>query len=156
MTFTSIFPACYDGRWPHIHFEVYPSLATATDGANKIATSQIALPEDVSRWCTRPSGYEQSVRNLSKVSLAGDNVFGDGYDLQIPTMTGDPTKGYTLTSRARCDPEWRRASAICRGSCAFAEWAGGSVCLRHVPRQRPSARRERGPLTHSRGVGARR
>lgn len=21
-TFTSIFPACYSGRWPHIHFEV--------------------------------------------------------------------------------------------------------------------------------------
>ena len=24
VTFTSIFPACYSGRWPHIHFEVYP------------------------------------------------------------------------------------------------------------------------------------
>ena len=22
--FTTIFPACYSGRWPHIHFEVYP------------------------------------------------------------------------------------------------------------------------------------
>ena len=37
---------CYSGRWPHIHFEVYPSLETATDEANKIATSQIALPKD--------------------------------------------------------------------------------------------------------------
>ena len=35
--------------------------------------------------------------NLSKVTLAGDNVFGDGYDLQIPTMTGDPTNGYALS-----------------------------------------------------------
>ena len=34
--------------------------------------------------------------NISKVTLAGDNVFGDGYDLQLPTMTGDPTKGYSL------------------------------------------------------------
>src|SRR5262245_53449414 len=24
--FTSIFPGCYSGRWPHIHFEVYRSL----------------------------------------------------------------------------------------------------------------------------------
>ena len=24
VTFTSIFPAAYSGRWPHIHFEVYP------------------------------------------------------------------------------------------------------------------------------------
>ena len=31
VTFTSVFPACYSGRWPHIHFEVYPSLDAATD-----------------------------------------------------------------------------------------------------------------------------
>src|SRR5215831_2952069 len=27
--FTSIFPGCYSGRWPHIHFEVYQSLTAA-------------------------------------------------------------------------------------------------------------------------------
>ena len=95
--FTTILPACYDGRWPHIHFEVYPSLAKATNSANKIATSQMALPEDIVKVAYATAGYEQSVANLSKVTLAGDNVFGDGYDLQIPTMTGDPTKGYALT-----------------------------------------------------------
>jgi hypothetical protein len=31
------------------------------------------------------------------VSLDRDNVFGDGYDLQLPTITGDPAKGYALT-----------------------------------------------------------
>lgn len=25
LTFQSIFPACQSGRWPHIHFEVYPA-----------------------------------------------------------------------------------------------------------------------------------
>ena len=40
--FTSIFPGCYAGRWPHIHFEVYPTLAAAGSVANKVATSQIA------------------------------------------------------------------------------------------------------------------
>ncbi len=95
--FTTILPACYDGRWPHIHFEVYPSLAKATNSANKIATSQMALPEDIVKVAYATAGYEQSVANLSKVTLAGDNVFGDGYDLQIPTVTGDPTKGYSLT-----------------------------------------------------------
>jgi protocatechuate 3,4-dioxygenase beta subunit len=45
--FTSIFPACYDGRWPHIHFEVYPDQASITDSGNAIATSQVALPQDV-------------------------------------------------------------------------------------------------------------
>ena len=45
--FTSIFPAAYYGRWPHVHFEVYPSLDDATNATNKLRTSQLALPEDV-------------------------------------------------------------------------------------------------------------
>ncbi|WP_342418211.1 dioxygenase family protein [Rathayibacter sp. VKM Ac-2630] len=34
VTFASVFPACYSGRWPHIHFEVYPDAASITDAAN--------------------------------------------------------------------------------------------------------------------------
>ena len=49
VTFTSIYPGCYDGRWPHIHFEVYPSLAMATNSSNKFATSQMALTEAASQ-----------------------------------------------------------------------------------------------------------
>ena len=94
--FTTIFPACYSGRWPHIHFEVYPSLARATSSANKIATSQMALTEEASKAVYATAGYEQSVRNLGQVSLSSDNVFSDGYDLQIPTITGDPNSGYSL------------------------------------------------------------
>jgi protocatechuate 3,4-dioxygenase beta subunit len=67
--FTSIFPACYSGRWPHIHFEVYPSLAKATNSANKIATSQMALPEATCQAVYATSGYEQSLGNMSSVSL---------------------------------------------------------------------------------------
>jgi protocatechuate 3,4-dioxygenase beta subunit len=95
--FDTIFPACYSGRWPHIHFEVYPSLAKATNSANKIATSQMALPEPAFKAVYATSGYEQSARNLSRVSLESDNVFSDGSDLQVPTVTGDPAKGYQLT-----------------------------------------------------------
>jgi len=97
VSFTTIFPACYSGRWPHIHFEVYPSLAKATSSANKIATSQMALPETTAKAVYATSGYEQSVRNLSRVSLDSDNVFSDGYDLQMPTVTGDAASGYQLT-----------------------------------------------------------
>jgi protocatechuate 3,4-dioxygenase beta subunit len=59
-TFTSIFPACYSGRWPHIHFEVYRSVANATSGDGPIVkTSQIALPEDVSNTVSiDPTGAE--------------------------------------------------------------------------------------------------
>ena len=96
VSFTTIFPACYSGRWPHIHFEVYPSLAKATSSANKIATSQMALTEEASKAVYATAGYEQSVSNLSRVTLDSDNVFGDGYDLQLPTLTGSPTSGYQL------------------------------------------------------------
>jgi protocatechuate 3,4-dioxygenase beta subunit len=97
VSFTTIFPACYSGRRPHIHFEVYPSLAKATNSANKIATSQMALPEAAARAVYGTSGYEQSVSNLSRVSLQSDNVFSDGYDLQMPAVTGEPSSGYQLT-----------------------------------------------------------
>ena len=95
--FTTIFPACYSGRWPHIHFEVYPSLAKATNSANKIATSQMALPEATCQAVYATSGYQQSLSNMSRVSLDSDNVFSDGYDLQMPTVTGDPSSGYQLS-----------------------------------------------------------
>jgi protocatechuate 3,4-dioxygenase beta subunit len=95
-TFTSIYPACYDGRWPHVHFEVYPSLADATSGSSPIATSQIALPEDVSSAVYATDGYEQSVSNLSRVSLESDMVFSDGAELETATVTGSIDEGYTV------------------------------------------------------------
>jgi protocatechuate 3,4-dioxygenase beta subunit len=95
VAFTSIFPACYSGRWPHIHFEVYKSLSDATKVANKIATSQIALPKATCDLVYATSGYSASVNNLSQISLATDNVFSDGASLELATCTGSVTAGYT-------------------------------------------------------------
>jgi protocatechuate 3,4-dioxygenase beta subunit len=97
VTFTSVFPACYSGRWPHIHFEVYPSLSAATDVANKIATSQIALPEDACNLVYATAGYEQSVQNLSQVSLQTDMVFGDDGGIhELGTVTGSVADGFSV------------------------------------------------------------
>jgi protocatechuate 3,4-dioxygenase beta subunit len=97
-TFLSIYPGCYSGRWPHIHFEVYPSLDLATDSANKVATSQIALPEDTSNEVYATTGYEQSVQNMAGVSLEGDNVFGeDGGVHQLGSISGSVADGLTVT-----------------------------------------------------------
>ncbi len=42
------------------------------------------------------SGYEQSVRNLGQLTLAGDNVFGNDAGIhQIATMSGSPSAGST-------------------------------------------------------------
>ena len=94
VTFTSIFPACYAGRWPHIHFEVFPSLAAATNAANKIATSQIALPKATCDLVYATSGYQQSITNLWQVTLATDNVFSDGSALELATVTGSVAAGF--------------------------------------------------------------
>ncbi|PPK98321.1 dioxygenase-like protein [Kineococcus xinjiangensis] len=97
-TFTSTFPACYSGRWSHIHFEVCPDVNSITDATSAIATSQVALPEDVCEAVYATSGYGLSVATLSEVTLSGDNVFGnDAGASQLGTVTGDVTSGYAVT-----------------------------------------------------------
>ena len=98
VTFKTVFPACYQGRWPHVHFEVYPSLAKATNAGNVIHTSQLALPEAVCKDVySSATGYAQSAQNLSRLSLQTDIVFRDGADLQMATVTGNNTNGYKAT-----------------------------------------------------------
>jgi protocatechuate 3,4-dioxygenase beta subunit len=95
--FTSIVPGCYSGRWPHIHFEVYPDQASIADSTKAIATSQVALPKPTCDAAYATAGYEASVGNLARLSLASDNVFGnDGGVHQLGTATGDPTSGYAV------------------------------------------------------------
>lgn len=99
VTFTTVFPACYSGRWPHIHFEVYASEAAATSGNNDVKTSQLALP---SATCQQvygaASGYDASVANFAQVSLASDNIFGDdNAALQLATVDGSVSAGFTAT-----------------------------------------------------------
>jgi protocatechuate 3,4-dioxygenase beta subunit len=96
LLFTSIFPAAYDGRWPHIHFEVYESLAAATSGGTLLTTSQIALPEDTCDEVYATAGYEQSVSNLARTSLATDMVFSDGVAQQTPTVSGRAADDLTI------------------------------------------------------------
>jgi protocatechuate 3,4-dioxygenase beta subunit len=104
VSFTSIFPACYPGRWPHVHFEVYPDVASISDSANAIATSQLALPQGVSDTVYARSDYAGSAANLAQLSLASDNVFGDdGGAEQLATVTGDADSGYRVSLTVRVD-----------------------------------------------------
>jgi protocatechuate 3,4-dioxygenase beta subunit len=96
--FTTVFPACYDGRWPHMHFEVYQSIDAATSGSDKLRTSQLALPEEVAGTVyDTVEGYESSVQNLAAVSLDSDMVFSDGHSLQLAKVTGSVEEGYTVS-----------------------------------------------------------
>jgi len=96
--YSSIFPACYQGRWPHVHFEVYPDEASITDHDLSISTSQLALPEDVCDTVYATAGYEASIKTFGEfTSITDDNIFGDtGGESQTATVTGDVTSGYVV------------------------------------------------------------
>lgn len=96
VTFTTIFPACYAGRWPHIHVEVYPSIALATNVSHVSKTTQIALTADACNAVFATTGYSASVSNFRQITLASDNVFSDGVTLETPTITGSTGAGYAL------------------------------------------------------------
>jgi protocatechuate 3,4-dioxygenase beta subunit len=97
VSFTTVMPGCYTGRWPHIHFEVYSSVDDATGGGRPIATSQVAVPKDTCEAAYAADGYAGSVTALSQVSLTSDMVFADdGGVRQLATVTGDVDRGYAL------------------------------------------------------------
>lgn len=97
VTFTTVFPGCYAGRMPHIHFEVYASTATATTYTKALRTSQIAFPTDVCNTVYASAGYGNSAANLAGMSFATDGVFSDGYSTQLAAVTGSVSAGYVAT-----------------------------------------------------------
>ena len=103
VTFTSIIPGCYAGRWPHVHFEVFESIDDITDATNAVLTSQIALPEDVCRTVYARSAYDGSAANLSDVTLESDGIFSDSHEQQLATVSGSVSRGYTATIEVPID-----------------------------------------------------
>lgn len=113
--FTTIFPACYDGRWPHIHFEVFESATKAVSGNNALLTAQIAMPAaQCSTVYAQDNRYTNSTRNLGRVAISTDNVFGDNtveeIAQQTPAMSGSPTSGYIGTMTIPIDFNAERSS----------------------------------------------
>lgn len=101
VTFRTIFPAAYGGRWPHIHFEVFESEESAVRTRGLLRTSQIALPEKACRQVYATDGYETSRSNIELTSLRSDIVFRDGYDLQMAKVTGSVDDGMRVALTIR-------------------------------------------------------
>lgn len=96
VTFKTIYPGAYSGRWPHIHFEVFESMNNATTAGQVLAVSQIALTDAACREVYASAGYESSARNFPRTTLKSDNVFGDdGGIYQLAAMAGSVSAGYT-------------------------------------------------------------
>jgi protocatechuate 3,4-dioxygenase beta subunit len=103
VTFTTIVPGCYNGRYPHIHFEVFSSLANATSANYAVLISQFAIPKDVlATVYAGYSAYSSSINALNNTSVTNDNVFGDNTSDQQEAMTvelsGSVSAGYTATA----------------------------------------------------------
>lgn len=97
VTFTTIFPGCYPGRWPHIHLEVFPSLEQAKSSSGLLRTTQMAFPESACEQVYSQDGYRDSARHLKDISLSDDGVFGDGHSLQMATVTGKAPQHLSAT-----------------------------------------------------------
>lgn len=97
--FTTILPGCYDGRWPHIHFEVFDSPESMNSGRDSLLISQFALPEDVCRTTyATDSRYTNGIRNLDRLSLSRDLAFRDNnaaqMEAQMMSITGSVAEGF--------------------------------------------------------------
>jgi protocatechuate 3,4-dioxygenase beta subunit len=88
VTFTTIYPGWYQGRATHIHVEV-------TMGGRSVKVTQIAFPENVTADVYRTGVYAARGQNPTTNQL--DNVFSDGVDLELASLSGDTTNGYTAT-----------------------------------------------------------
>jgi len=98
VSFTSVYPAAYSGRWPHVHLEIYATVDDATGGGQPLRTTQLAFPEETCAEVYATDGYEASVRNLSQTSLSSDNVFSDDEGVhELATMTGSVASGLVAT-----------------------------------------------------------
>lgn len=96
--FKTILPGCYDGRWPHMHFEVFASAEAAVSGRNALLTSQFAMPAELCQSVyAADRRYPTSLSNLGRVSPERDNVFGDNSAQELAaqtlTITGDAASG---------------------------------------------------------------
>lgn len=92
VVFTTIYPGWYQGRITHIHFQVFLNNNRAVPAT---ATSQIAFPQGITTAVYNSPLYAARGQNSSVAGFAADNVFADGTEFQLATVTGDVTNGYT-------------------------------------------------------------
>ena len=92
--FATIFPGWYNGRATHIHVHIFNA-----DGDSLLVT-QIAFPEGDNSAVVRVNassdyGYTKGMSGYTY--NAQDNVFRDGVDEELASVSGSISEGFTLT-----------------------------------------------------------
>jgi len=88
VSFATIYPGWYNGRATHIHAEVYIN-------AQRVKVTQIAFPESVSAQVYAQGVYASKGQNTTTNSR--DNVFSDGVNDELATVTGSVASGLTAS-----------------------------------------------------------
>jgi protocatechuate 3,4-dioxygenase beta subunit len=89
VTFLTIFPGAYPGRWPHMHFEIFESISAALNGRNAIKTSQLAFDDATCRRVFAQTDlYPGSLASHNRTPLASDGIFSGSANLQMTTTSG--------------------------------------------------------------------
>jgi hypothetical protein len=85
VTFTTVYPGWYAGRATHIHVKVYV-------GGAVVKTTQIAFPESTTAEVYASGVYAS--KGQSPTKNASDNVFSDGTQTEMASVTGSASAGY--------------------------------------------------------------
>jgi protocatechuate 3,4-dioxygenase beta subunit len=88
VTFNTIYPGWYNGRATHIHVDVYVN-------GQRVKVTQVAFPENVSAQVYVQGVYASKGQNTT--TNARDNVFADGVNDELATITGSITSGLTAS-----------------------------------------------------------
>lgn len=85
VAFTTVYPGWYAGRATHIHVKVYVN-------GSVVKTTQIAFPESTTAEVYASGVYAS--KGQSPTKNASDNVFADGTQTEMASVTGSPGAGY--------------------------------------------------------------
>jgi len=101
--FHTIFPACYAGRYPHLHAEIFTGAGTNFKQLTRVLTTQFIVPPNIcAQVYSRTQGYERSNSNFRATPISSDIVFSSSSEAQLAAQTlalaGDPDHGYSATA----------------------------------------------------------
>jgi protocatechuate 3,4-dioxygenase beta subunit len=100
VAFQTIFPACYSGRYPHLHLEIFKQSARSLDATTRVLTTQLTASREVcSRVYEEAPGYTRSAAQFKGLLPRNDMVFAASSPaelaLQTLVITGDSGIGFS-------------------------------------------------------------
>ncbi len=93
VTFRTIFPGWYTGRYTHIHIQVFAPNTTLSSSGAALATTQLTFPASVIQSVYNVSTLYPNGQNTSVTSWSADQVFGNGIGSELAATSGQISKG---------------------------------------------------------------